>query len=77
MFNLNPALLRSKLEVVSSFLIVCCCAECVVYGDNVPQLFLLIWMLITFTQCVRVAHLLATFLSESIALFLAVGLLGL
>lgn len=77
MFNLNPALLRSKLEAVSSFLIVCCHAKCVVYADNVPQLFLLIWMCITFTQCMRVAHLLSTFLSEGIALFIAVGLLGL
>lgn len=39
MFNLNPALLRSKLEAVSSFLIVCCHAKLCGLLVNVPQLF--------------------------------------
>lgn len=62
MFNLNPSLLREKLGVVSSLLILCCCAQCGVYGDKVPQPFLPIWMYITFAQRIGVAHLLSRFI---------------
>ena len=77
MLEVQPKPCTAQVEAVSSFLTVYCRARCVVYGDKVPQLFLLICMCITFTQFIRVAHLLSTFLSEGIALFIAVGLVGL
>lgn len=56
MWDSNPPLLREKLGIVSSLLIVACCPSGGIYGETVsqPLLSALMWDFFSFTWCAKV-----------------------
>ena len=78
MLGPNPSLLRQKLGVVCSLLIVSHCAKGEIYGDSIVSVFLIHFDMgiFSFTQCVRVAQLVSELLSEGTVPCVAVDLVS-
>lgn len=74
----NPLILREKLKLTGFLLVIWQCARGEVYGESVSQPFLPVSMwLFSFTQSVRVTHLVSGFLSEGVAVCVGVNLVHL